>query len=149
MPPFIDTIGIIAGSKSLPLLFAQQARAAGVKRLVAVAFEGETDPALAGLVDEIATVKVGQLSKMINALKQHQVRHCVMLGQITPKSLFDLRPDLRAMSLLLKLKQKNAHTIFGGDPTGANGLEDDGTPRRSTRPIPLGLRSLARGIICP
>ena len=125
MPPFIDTIGIIAGSKSLPLLFAQQARAAGVKRLVAVAFEGETDPALAGLVDEIATVKVGQLSKMINALTQHQVRPCVMLGQIPPKSLFDLRPDLRAMSLLLKLKQKNAHTIFGAiaDDMKKEGIE--------------------------
>ncbi len=37
-----------------------------------------------------------------------------MLGQIAPKNLFDLRPDLRAMGLLLRLKEKNAHTIFGG-----------------------------------
>ena len=27
---------------------------------------------------------------------------------------------------------------LGGDPTGANGLEDDGTPRRSTRHHTLG-----------
>jgi len=36
-----------------------------------------------------------------------------MAGQVAPKNLFDLRPDLRAMTLLLKLKEKNAHSIFG------------------------------------
>jgi DUF1009 family protein len=107
-----DTIGLIAGNRSLPLLFAQQARAQGVKRLVAAAFEGETDPRLADLVDDIVWLKVGQLSKMISGLKQRGVRQCVMLGQISPRNLFELRPDLRAISLLLKLKEKNAHSIF-------------------------------------
>lgn len=108
----LDTIGLIAGNRSLPLLFARQARAQGVKRLVAVAFEGETDPQLAGLVNEIAWLKVGQLSKLISSFKQRGVRQCVMLGQIAPRNLFDVRPDLRAISLLLKLKEKNAHSIF-------------------------------------
>jgi hypothetical protein len=36
-----------------------------------------------------------------------------MAGQIAPKNLFDLRPDLRAMGLWLRLREKNAHTIFG------------------------------------
>jgi UDP-2,3-diacylglucosamine hydrolase len=120
-----DTIGIIAGNRSLPLLFAQQARAQGAKRLVAVAFEGETDPRLAGLVDDIAWLKVGQLSKMISGFKQRGVRQCVMLGQIAPRNLFDLRPDLRAISLLLKLKQKNAHSIFSAiaDELKKEGIE--------------------------
>jgi DUF1009 family protein len=78
-----------------------------------VAFEGETDPALAPLVDEIVWVKVGQLSKMIGAFTGHGITQCVMLGQIAPRHLFDIRPDLRAMALLLKLKEKNAHTLFG------------------------------------
>ena len=56
------TVGLIAGSRSLPLLFARQARALGERRLVAVAFENETDPALAGLVDEIVWLRVGQLA---------------------------------------------------------------------------------------
>ena len=63
----VQTLGIIAGNRSLPLVLARQARQAGVKRLVAVAFEGETDPSLASLVDEIVWLKVGQLSKMIAA----------------------------------------------------------------------------------
>ena len=36
-----------------------------------------------------------------------------MAGQIAPRNLFDVRPDFRALALLLKLKAKNAHTIFG------------------------------------
>ena len=113
MVPTLDTCGIIAGNRTLPLLFARQARALGVKRLVAVAFEGETDPALAPLVDQIVWLKVGQLSKLLSVFTRHGVGHCVMLGQIAPKNLLDLRPDLRAMSLLFRLKEKNAHTIFG------------------------------------
>ena len=109
----LETLGLIAGSRSLPLLLAREARTAGVGRLVAVAFEGETDPALAPLVDDIVWLKVGQLSKMIEAFTSRGVRHCVMAGQIAPKNLFDLRPDLRAMTMLFRLKEKNAHSIFG------------------------------------
>lgn len=120
-----DIIGLIAGNRSLPLAFARQARAQGIRRIVAVAFEGETDPALAGLVDEIVWLRVGQLSKMINAFTDRGVTRCVMLGQIAPRNLFDVRPDLRALTLLMRLKEKNAHTIFGaiGDELRKDGVE--------------------------
>jgi hypothetical protein len=123
--PSPETIGIIAGNRTLPLIFARQARALGVKRLVAVAFENETDTQLATLVDEIVWLKVGQLSKLIGAFKDRNVTQCVMLGQIAPKNLFDIRPDLRALGLLLKLKEKNAHTIFGAlaDELKKEGIE--------------------------
>jgi DUF1009 family protein len=131
-----DTIGIIAGNRSLPLVFARQAKALGVKRLVAVAFENETDPELAGLVDEIVWLKVGQLAKMISALKERGVACCVMLGQIAPRNLFDLRPDFRAVTLLLKLKEKNAQSLFGAV---ADELKKDGIeliePVRWLRPL--------------
>jgi DUF1009 family protein len=119
------SLGLIAGNRSLPLEFARQARAAGVKRLVAVAVEKETDPGLAPLVDEIVWLKVGQLSKMISAFTDRGITQCVMVGQIAPKNLFDVRPDLRAVGLLLRLKEKNAHTIFGaiGDELGKDGVE--------------------------
>jgi DUF1009 family protein len=119
----LASLGLIAGNRSLPLEFARQARAAGVKHLVAVAFENETDPALAKLVDEIVWLKVGQLSKTISAFTSRGVKQCVMVGQIAPKNLFDLRPDLRAMTVLLRLKEKNAHSIFGAI---ADELKKDG-----------------------
>jgi UDP-2,3-diacylglucosamine hydrolase len=113
MNPSPHALGLLAGSRSLPLLLAREARRLGVQRLVAVAFEGETDPALAALVDEIVWLKVGQLSKMIKAFTDRGVKQCVMAGQIAPKNLYAIRPDLRAMGLLLRLKEKNAHTLFG------------------------------------
>jgi len=104
---------LIAGNRTLPLVVARQARTQGIKRLIAVGFEGETDPALAQLVDEIVWLKVGQLSKLIRAFANRGIKHCVMAGQIAPKNLYDVRPDLRAMRVLLRLKEKNAHSIFG------------------------------------
>jgi hypothetical protein len=106
-------LGLIAGNRSLPLELARQAKAMGVRRLVAVAFEGETDPQIAGLVDELVWLRVGQLSRMIAAFAQRGITQCVMAGQIAPKHLYDLRPDLRATMMLLQLREKNAHTIFG------------------------------------
>ena len=105
-------LGLIAGSKSLPLLFAREARKDG-RRIVATAVEGETNPELASLVDEIVWLRVGQVGKMIDAFTDRGVKECVMLGQVAPRNLFDVRPDLRGMSLLFRLKEKNAHTIFG------------------------------------
>ena len=119
----LDSIGIIAGNRSLPLEFARLARAAGVKKLVAVAVENETDPALAKLVDEIVWLKIGQLGKMISAFTDRGIKQCVMVGQIAPKNLWDLRLDMRAMSLFFKIKEKNAHSLFGAV---ANELKKDG-----------------------
>lgn len=109
----IREIGLIAGSRSLPILFAREARRFGVTRIVAVGFTGETDPKLEELVDEMVWVKVGQLGKLIRAFSDRGVGHCVMLGQVAPRNLFHVQPDLRGASLLMKLKEKNAHTIFG------------------------------------
>lgn len=120
-----SSLGIIAGSKNLPLLIAKEARASGIRHLVAVAFEHETDSAIADLVDEVVWLRVGQLKKLIQAFRERGVKRCVMAGQIAPKNLFDVRPDLRAAMLLLRLKEKNAHSIFGaiGAELQADGIK--------------------------
>jgi DUF1009 family protein len=120
-----EPLGIIAGNRTLPLELARHARRTGVQKLVAVAFEGETDPALASMVDDIVWLKVGQLSKLINAFTERGVRRCAMVGQIAPKNLFDVRPDLRGIGMLLRLKEKNAHSIFGaiGEELRKDGVE--------------------------
>ncbi len=109
----IDTLGIIAGDRSLPLLLAREARAAGVRKLVAIGFEGQSNRDLEPLVDTMVWMKLGQLNRLVAAFHEHGVKHCVMVGKIQPKSFFDLRPDLRVTMAVLKLKEKNAHTLFG------------------------------------
>lgn len=119
----IHTLGIIAGDRGLPLLLAREARAAGVRKLVAVGFEGQSNRELQPLVDEMVWMKLGQTSKLIDAFKDRGVKHCVMVGKIQPKSFLEVRPDLRTTLAVLKLKEKNAHTLFGAF---ADELQKDG-----------------------
>lgn len=110
----MESLGIIAGNGAYPIELAQRARLAGVKRIVVAAFENETRPELAALVDDIAWMRVGQLGKMIRYLEKSGVRDVIMAGQIAPKNLFDLRPDFKALLLLARIKERNAETLFGG-----------------------------------
>jgi DUF1009 family protein len=126
-----EVMGLVAGSRSLPLIFAREARAAGVKRIVAVAAEGETDREIEQLADEVVWLRVGQVGKMIKAFTDRGITRCVMLGLIQPRNLFDVRPDLRGISVLMRLKEKNAHTIFGAI---ADELEKDGVKLVSAVP---------------
>jgi DUF1009 family protein len=121
----LETLGIIAGDRSLPLLLAQHARAAGVRKLVAIGFEDQSNRDLEPMVDKMIWMKLGQLSKLIDAFRDQGVRHCVMVGKIAPKTLFDVRPDLRATMAVLKLREKNAHTLFGAlaDELRKDGIE--------------------------
>ena len=107
-----DTLGIIAGNGVYPRLLADAARRAGVKRIVAAAFTDETDQRLAGKVDEIHWMRVGQLGKLIACFRDAGVRDAIMAGQIAPKNLFDLRPDWKTLLLLARLKRRNAESIF-------------------------------------
>ncbi len=113
LEPSSAALGIIAGSGHYPLLLARAARRAGVARLVVAAFEHETDPALAGLADETGWMRVGQLGRLLAFFQQQGVSRAIMAGQIAPKNLFDLRPDLKALLLLGKLKERNAESLFG------------------------------------
>ena len=107
-----NALGIIAGNGVYPRLLADSARKAGVKKIVAAAFTGETDPALAQHVDLLEWMRVGQLNRLLKFFRAHDIHHAIMAGQIAPKNLFDLRPDWKALLLLGKLKQRNAASIF-------------------------------------
>jgi len=123
-PPF-SILGLIAGSGVYPLLMARGARAAGVQRIVAAAFEGETDPALADCVDEIEWTMMGKLGKLVKIFASRGIRHAVMAGQVAPSHLFNLRPDLKALIALARLKERNAESLFGAvaDELGKAGVE--------------------------
>ncbi len=113
MSPVPETLGLIAGNGQYPFTMAEEARRAGVKRLVVAAFENETRPELARLADAVEWLRVGQLSRMIRFFRGEGVAHAVMVGQIAPRNLFDLRPDLRTLMMLAKVKERNAETLFG------------------------------------
>ncbi len=107
-----EILGIIAGNGVYPRELADAARKAGVKKIVATAFTDETDPALAEHVDLIEWMRVGQLSRLLKFFRAQKIQHAIMAGQIAPSNLFDLRPDWKALLLLVRLKQRNAESIF-------------------------------------
>jgi DUF1009 family protein len=107
-----DILGIIAGNGVYPRLLADAARKTGVKKIIVAAFTNETDPVLAQHVDLIEWMRVGQLNRLLKFFNHNKVHHAIMAGQIAPRNLFDLRPDLKALMLLGKLKQRNAESIF-------------------------------------
>ena len=108
------TIGIIAGNGVYPATFVEAARrkSPGVK-LVVAAFHGETRPELAERVDAIEWLRVGQMGRMLRFFNREGVKEAIMAGQIAPRNLFDLRPDLRTLMVLARIKERNAETLFG------------------------------------
>lgn len=118
----VRTIGIIAGNGIYPETFARAAKKQGVK-LVAAAFKGETKEEFANEVDEIKWFRVGQLGGVIKFFKKQGADECIMVGQIAPRNLFDLWPDLRTLKVLSSVKERNAESLFGAI---ANELATDG-----------------------
>ncbi|MGH7216929.1 MAG: LpxI family protein [Nitrospiraceae bacterium] len=98
-----ERIGLIAGNGRFPIIFADNVRKLGY-HVSAVAHEGETEPELAGHVDRIHWIKIGQLSKLIKAFKEDKVHQAVMLGGIKKTHIFTtIRPDFRTLALATRL----------------------------------------------
>ncbi len=122
--PGPSPLGLIAGNGRFPFLVAAAGRRAG-RRVVAVAIKEETDPALAGEVDEIHWVSLGQLGRCIDALKGGGVQEAVMAGQVKHKQIFaGIVPDLKMMALLARLALKNTDSLIGAvaDALGREGI---------------------------
>ena len=108
-------IALIAGSGLYPRMVADRLKSANTP-VKLIAFEDETDEELIASFDrsDCVILNVGQLGKLLKAIQNWSVGYAFMAGQIKPKRLFrGLTPDLKALSILMKLKERNAETIFG------------------------------------
>ena len=118
LPPTFDPrrpVALIAGRGQYPAITAAAIRSAGVP-LRLIAMDDETRPELLASfpTDERISLNVGQIGKMLSALKDFGAGYALMAGQVKPKKLFHgLSPDLKAASILFSLKRRNAETIFG------------------------------------
>ncbi|MGD9762990.1 MAG: LpxI family protein [Candidatus Binatia bacterium] len=110
----MERIGLIAGNGSFPLLFARTAREAGVA-VVAVAHEGETDPALADAVEDCTWIQVGQLGTIVRVFHDRGVRRAVMAGGIRKAALLErFAPDERAVRFLARLTHWGDDVLLRG-----------------------------------
>ncbi|MBI4348995.1 MAG: UDP-2,3-diacylglucosamine diphosphatase LpxI [Elusimicrobia bacterium] len=105
-------LGLIAGSGQFPILVAEAASRKGLE-VIALGITGVTDPELAKRVKRFEQYKLGQISKPIEVLKSEGVTQAVMAGKVQHASVFGgVMPDLKAMKLLARLKDKRTDTIL-------------------------------------
>jgi DUF1009 family protein len=108
-----ESLIIIAGRFAIPLMLARAARAAGVQRIVVLGFKGETRRDIAALADEVHWMHLGSMRPFLDKLRSTGIKQAVMVGQIAPHNLFQLRMDKLALDMYRALEVRNAHTIFG------------------------------------
>lgn len=104
-------LGLVAGGGQFPLLVAHGARKQGYS-VKAVAFDRETSPEVSDCADRVLWIKLGQLGRMISFLQKEQVSEVVFAGPINKPGAFNIRPDLRAIKLLLNLKSRNDNSLL-------------------------------------
>lgn len=108
-------ITILAGRGQYPVILSRALSDFGREYSV-IAVDDEVDRDWFDRLDNSrkAFISVGQLGKMLNLLQRFRTTHVIMAGQVKPKKLFHgMIPDIKAMLLLSRLKEKNAETIFG------------------------------------
>ena len=103
MPEEQESIGVIAGGGPFPILVAKAAKDQGC-RVVAVAHEGETDPALADYVDDMVWIRLGQMGRLIRHLQRFGVQKALMAGTIAKRRMFgNIRPDLKGLAMMSRM----------------------------------------------
>ena len=121
--------GLIAGNGRFPILALEEARKLG-HEVVAVGIKEEASPDIEALASRTYWISLGQLSRLIEVLKQEGITELVMAGQVKHVQIFSsIRPDWRLAKLLLALKGKNTDALIGGV---AKVLEDEGITLRDS-----------------
>ena len=105
-------IGLIAGNRRFPFYFAEEAAKKGYE-VVSVFIKEETEKELEKKVSRFIWVSPGELGKLIRYFKDEGITEAVLAGQVKHRRLYQIRPDLRAVKLLLSLKNKKADSLLG------------------------------------
>ena len=121
--------GLIAGAGRFPLLALESAQRLG-HEVTVVAIQEEAAPEVAALAPRCHWISLGQLSKLIEILKEEQITEVVMAGQVKHARIFSsIRPDWRLAKLLMSLPSKNTDGLIGGV---MKVLEDEGIHLRDS-----------------
>jgi DUF1009 family protein len=116
-----EVVGLLAGSGRFPILFAEAARAQGL-RVACVGVKYEASPQLAELCATFDTVGIAKLGRMIRTFRRRGVERIVMAGKITksamhtPWRVVQLCPDYRMLRMwygTLRADKKDDSILLG------------------------------------
>lgn len=95
---------MIAGSGRFPIIFAEKAAQKGYS-VYAVGYRDETDPELAGHVEAVETLYIGQIKRLLNFFKKNRISEVVMAGAISKTgAITRIRPDIKAIALIAGMR---------------------------------------------
>ena len=111
----MNKIGLVAGVGRLPVEFARAASGMGFV-VVAVAVVDGVDLELEKVCSKYYKINPGELDKLINLLKEENVKQITMLGKVTKELLFAGAEmlDMRMQKMLKELNNFNDDAIMLG-----------------------------------
>jgi DUF1009 family protein len=105
---------LIAGNGRFPILALEQARRLG-HEVVAIGIREETSKEIEALATKCHWISLGELTRLIELLKQEGIEEVMMAGQVKHTQIFSsIRPDWRLFKLLASLKHRNTEALIGG-----------------------------------
>ena len=113
-PSTPSRVAIIAGAGRFPFHVAHEGKRQGY-HVVALGIQGWADPALAAQVDAYEELAVGQLDRLIERLKSHQVRDVIMAGKVTKEVLLRQRDtfDATARTVVQQAGDASVNRLLG------------------------------------
>lgn len=109
----MSKLGLIAGSKKLPSIFAQAAKEKGYE-VTAFAVKGDASRAIAACADKVVWLRLNEFGRLGDVMRGEGIVEAVMAGQISPRRLFsaEVMRDPALRGLLDGIKDKRADSIF-------------------------------------
>ncbi len=121
-------MGLVAGYGAFPLELAQTLKQHGFAVHVA-AIEEEASKDIESIADTVTWVSVGQIRKLIKAMKDNGVTDLIFAGKVQKVHLFrNFKPDLLAAKILMQIKDKTDDALMLGI---VKALENKGITVRS------------------
>jgi DUF1009 family protein len=107
-----EQIGLIAGGGQFPLIAAHEARERGYL-VHAIAIENETSEAINKEAQKVSWIKLGQLSRLINLLKENDIKKVILAGTVAHRHIFKQEEfDKELKALLSNLRDKSGDSIL-------------------------------------
>ncbi len=107
-------IGLIAGAGDIPLYFARKAAQNGIQ-LVSIGFTDEIRSSLAPFAETAYALGVGRASKIMQTLKEENIRDILILGKVDKSVYLRLQLlDLRTLKFLKNAKSLEDKTLMVG-----------------------------------
>ena len=122
-------VGLIAGNGRFPFLVLEAARSLG-HEVTVIAIKEETDRGIEAIAVaagyDTHWVSLVHLGRLLSILKEAQVTHALMAGQVKHNQLFSGElPDLAWLSVLRRLKSRNTDALISAvaDVLADRGIE--------------------------